>query len=230
MRLSVTTLKQVAVVAMVADHASMLFMEPSPLKIGVMTAGKTAAPIMFFLLAQGYRHTGDLGKYMKRLLVAAFISQIPYSLFTIKGANMPLCANVMFTLSLSLTALYVQDKEKNRVIRWSVIFFIIIVSYFADWGVFGPLITLSFRVSRSRSGQIAAYLITSVVKAAVMYVYIGRVPELYAYMISPIAVSLLLAFYSDKKGSCRYRWAFYAIYPLQFICIYGLWRITRGGL
>ena len=226
--LSATALKWIAVVSMIVDHTIELCCHGTPLFTALGMIGKVAAPIMFFLVAEGYRHTKDIGKYMIRLFVAGVISQFPFSMYVNRGVFLPFCANIMFTLLLSLVCLHIYRKEEICSVKCSVIFLLMLLSYFCDWGIFGIAFALSFGIFEDRTKQLLAYLAVNTIKVATIYLLYGSGEELLAYTISPIVVTLLLSIYNEKKGGCRHKWLFYAIYPLQFLTIYGAWHLTGG--
>ena len=74
-------LKLIAVVAMVFDHCMVIFVSHElALYPFLRIPGKLTAPIMCFLIAEGYYHTANLGKYMGRLFIMALVSHIPFNL------------------------------------------------------------------------------------------------------------------------------------------------------
>lgn len=79
--LSANTLKLIAVLAMAADHCTTLFLPPhGPLSFTLHAAGQLAAPIMCFFIAEGFQHTSNFRRYLGRLLLAALLSHVPYTL------------------------------------------------------------------------------------------------------------------------------------------------------
>ena len=79
--LNANTLKLIAVLAMVLDHAATVFLaDTAPAALFFHAVGQIAAPIMCFFVAEGYAHTSNLKKYLLRLFIAAVISHVPYAL------------------------------------------------------------------------------------------------------------------------------------------------------
>ena len=80
-RVNANTLKLIAVIAMVLDHAATVFLaDTAPAALFFHAVGQIAAPIMCFFIAEGYAHTSNLKKYLLRLFIAAVISHVPYAL------------------------------------------------------------------------------------------------------------------------------------------------------
>ena len=79
--LNANTLKLIAVLAMVLDHAATVFLaDTAPAALFFHAVGQIAAPIMCFFVAEGYTYTSNLKKYLLRLFIAAVISHVPYAL------------------------------------------------------------------------------------------------------------------------------------------------------
>ena len=75
-------LKYLAITAMVVDHTAWGFVEfMSPLGQIMHLFGRLTLPIMCFFVAEGYRHTSNLKKYILRMAVFALITIIPFYLF-----------------------------------------------------------------------------------------------------------------------------------------------------
>ena len=78
------SLKIIALITMFLDHISYpIFGGFSYLNL----IGRIAFPIFAFQISEGFIHTKNVKKYMLRLLLFAFISQIPFQLFHFKFVN-----------------------------------------------------------------------------------------------------------------------------------------------
>lgn len=102
-------LKLIAAISMLIDHTGdVLF----PGQLWLRYIGRLAFPIYCFLLVEGFFHTGDLGKYMGRLLLFGVISEVPFDLafyeviFTFRHQN------VFWTLFLGLAAVALMNKAR----------------------------------------------------------------------------------------------------------------------
>ena len=71
-------LKYLVIVLMFLDHFSYFFPPTNPLAFPIAFFSRLTAPVMAFFIAEGYYYTRDVKKYMKRLLIFAVISYIPY--------------------------------------------------------------------------------------------------------------------------------------------------------
>ena len=107
---------------MALDHFAMVFFYrrveliplcPRPLFYFYYTCrsiGRIALPIFIFLMSEGFKYTRNKEKYLLRLLIFAFISEIPYNLADAKRFFFPLEQNILFTLFISLLNLYIIEK------------------------------------------------------------------------------------------------------------------------
>ena len=106
-----TALKALAMVLMFLDHACWTIAFEHQ---WMTCAGRLAFPLFAFLIAEGYRHTGDFKRYFKRMFLFALISEIPFNLMTGGGLTNPFHQNVMFTFCLALLLLRMVDKAWER--------------------------------------------------------------------------------------------------------------------
>ena len=101
--LSANALKILACAAMFADHAVKGW------NVGGMTRtllsnvlGRIAFPIYCFFLVEGFFHTKDRRKYLLRLVVFAFISEVPFDLVSARTMVNWNHQNTLWSLSLGL--------------------------------------------------------------------------------------------------------------------------------
>jgi len=81
--MSTFILKLIAIIAMLIDHIGATLVNSSvnpELYYVCRSIGRIAFPIFVFLIVEGFHHTHDIMKYMKRLAVFALISEIPYDI------------------------------------------------------------------------------------------------------------------------------------------------------
>ena len=100
-------LKLLAVLAMAFDHCMVLFADHSLALYALLRMpGRVTAPVMCFLIAQGYRHTSNLKRYIGRLGLMAMVSHIPFCLcFGYDPLAFGTATDVMWALMLGLIAL-----------------------------------------------------------------------------------------------------------------------------
>lgn len=110
-------LKTIALIAMVIDHIGFYFSPvlPNPIYTIFRYIGRIAMPIFVYLLVQGFFHTKNFNKYIIRLGIFAFITQILITVLMIINIKLLLdytaakqiytTGNILFTFVLSLITL-----------------------------------------------------------------------------------------------------------------------------
>ena len=79
--LNANTLKLIAVIAMVVQHATIVFYPTeNALHWTLYAVGRITAPVMCFMIVEGYYHTSNIKKYLMRLFIATLISHVPHAL------------------------------------------------------------------------------------------------------------------------------------------------------
>lgn len=81
--MSTFALKIIAIVTMLIDHIGATLISPSlhpQAYLICRSIGRLAFPIFVFLIVEGFHHTHDIKKYLKRLGIFALISEIPFDL------------------------------------------------------------------------------------------------------------------------------------------------------
>lgn len=106
-----TWLKGLAMFLMFLDHACWSIASDHQ---WMTCAGRLAFPIFAFMVAEGYRHTSDFNRYLKRMFLFALISEIPFDLMIGGALINPFHQNVMFTFCLALLLLRLADRAWQR--------------------------------------------------------------------------------------------------------------------
>lgn len=118
-------LKLIALLAMFIDHIAhvgILRMVLTQFNVNIddynkyytifRTIGRIAFPIFAYQVALGYSKTSNLKKYIKRLLVFAIISSLPYMIFNYDFLIQPLHFNIIFTLLSGIIVIILYEQGK----------------------------------------------------------------------------------------------------------------------
>ena len=210
-------LKIIAVISMVIDHLVYVVFN----KFSFMNyIGRLAFPIFAFSITEGYIHTKNLKRYFSRLLIFAFVSQIPYMLF-ISNLTTRFTLNILFTLSLGLLAITIYDKSKNKFLG---LLFVGICGIFAqllhfDYSWFGIAIIFIFYIFKDKKIYMnLSFCIATFINYFYSYITSNRTE--YLFIILFCILSLIpINLYNEKKGK-NIKYFFYIFYPLHLIILY----------
>lgn len=202
----------IAIVTMVVDHIGLFFF---PQIIWFRVVGRLSFILFAWLIANGARYTKNIDRYIKRLLIFALISQIPYSLaFYVLGAEQAL--NIFFTLALGLIAIkFIKQTDNYKVWAAAIIVTSLIAELInSDYGALGVLSISLFYVFYNNIGQTA-------VSQTILYLLFSLLnPQNNISIIQPAAL-ISLAFikeYNGKSGP-RFKYLFYAFYPAHLVVL-----------
>ena len=228
------TLKCIAMALMLCDHA---WATIAPSNWTWLTCvGRLAFPIFAFQVAEGFRHTHDRKKYLKRMFIFALISELPFNLMAEGGLLFPFHQNVMFTFCIAIAAMMAIEwgKTRGKVWYWVILAAAFAVSYllgfvtFVDYYGCGVATVLIFYLLHGkRFGWIGEILglwyINWEILGGLVYelTLFGRpfaLPEQGLAVLALIPIFL----YNGKQGphSKKIQYACYAFYPAHMLALY----------
>ena len=231
-RLSATQLKTLAIIAMTVDHTAIIFADKHSLLYYFMRMfGRLTAPIMVFLLTEGYRHTRNRKKYLARLFMFAGISQPIYYLFVYgrmpeNAAEFLLHWNVMFSLALGLLVMVLFDSEKIQTAPSMILLGILIsLAHFCDWSYLIPAWTIIFfcYYKRDNKKMIVLFALASVTLQTLVYLREFDSFALFSFQYGTLFSLIPISMYNGQRGNVRHkklnRWFFYIFYPAHMIVL-----------
>ena len=226
-------LKIFAMTVMLLDH---LWATIIPGNQWMTLLGRLAFPIFAFLIVEGFMHTSDFKKYVKRLLIFGMISEIPFNLITTGSFIFPFHQNVMFTLLLGLLCISEIDKiKKNKELKIRtksflkiILFLLISVIGFVDYGITGVLTIIIFYIFKDFKlawlGQLISLILLYVVFFKGQSVVINIFDFEYFLPLQSIGILSLIPIwlYNGKRGKKNklLQYGFYLYYPVHMIIIY----------
>ena len=155
--LSSYTLKNLAIFAMFFDHIFAVFVPQDSLEgVALRIAGRIAAPIMCYMIAEGYHYTSNLKKYIVRLALFAAVSHFPYVWYF--GLPWWQATSVIWGLALGLVALAAAKREDwSHPLKVFIVLICCLLAVPADWNYVAVLWILFFGLFR---GQIEKQLLS----------------------------------------------------------------------
>ncbi len=178
------------------------------------TIGRLSFPIFAFLIVEGVTHTGNIRKYLCRLVLFAALSEIPFDL-AIKGVwYYPEYQNVMITLALGAMSIAAMQKwhKLPLFLRFLVAAVFCAAAYYlkSDYGAAGVLMISAMYMVREDK---KAVLIAGAVIAAA---------ESIEYACVSAFSFLFIYFYNGKRGELPMKYFFYAAYPLHLLLFWAM--------
>ena len=228
--LSNSMLKVFAVITMLIDHTAvvfrsrfndvfLLFSSFSMTYYELMRfIGRWSFPVYAFLITEGFLHTRNRRMYGLRLLLFAFLSEIPWNLEH-TGILYYEKQNVFFTLFLGYVGLCMIEKLEKREDELKheiLLLFLLLISFVlnADYGYIGFAFILVMYLLR---------------KSLICQAIIGSCLSSSHWKIVPSFA--LISLYNGKRGFIRNRFLqllFYSIYPLHMLLFYFI-KHSLGG-
>lgn len=213
-------LKILACVLMLLDHIGASVYS----NIWLRVIGRLAFPVFCFLLAEGAAYTRNPRRYALRLLIAMFLSELPFDLLFYGGLSFA-HQNVMATLLLAFLAIQAEKRCKPA---WKIpvllVFVVLAELLRTDYGGIGVCTVLLFYMTRQRPHrwvlQIAGLLLLNALLPGSTLFFVP-IQLLATLAMVPICL------YSGRKSthSRMIQWGFYLFYPLHLLL---LWLIFAG--
>ncbi len=236
--LDATELKILALFFMLLDH---MWATIIPGNVWLTNIGRMAFPIFGFQIVEGFFHTSNLKQYMKRLLIFALISEIPFNFMMGSSWLYPFHQNVMFTLLLGLIAIASLDKaRKNPSIKTIVLAVLALILTtglaqfgFTDYGAMGVFTIIAFYVFRGFKGawlgQLISLVLLNITFFAGMTVGLTIFGHTFDFPTQGYAIFSLIFIwlYNGKKGT-RNKWiqlGSYWFYPVHMLVLYWLFQL-----
>lgn len=198
--------------------------------------GRLAAPIFWFMIAEGYTHTRDLKKYMGRLLCFALVSHfaynfafgIPFVPFRTSVFNQ---TSVVWALFWAVAVLAIGDDVFFTWRQWQkvlAVMAICVLTFCADWSCIAVLAIMQIYYHRGDlKRQTAGMMACVAMYAAVYFLFIDKVYGL--LQLGVILVYPVMKRYNGQKGTWKgMKWFFYLYYPAHLV-LCGLIRIWLHG-
>lgn len=231
--LSSFSLRLIAMAAMLIDHIRYSLF---PSTMWLSCIGRISFPIFAFLLVEGFFHTKNLKKYFFRLLLFAFLSEIPFDLFIFGRIFSPMAQNVLFTLALSLAVIagmeWSEKQSSSLTALFLKLFFAlsgVMLGFFlrVDYLGFGVVTVLIFyTLRRSRFFYLTSFFALFILNVICMSGWqisfsLGTISFLLPIQLFALFSLPFIWRYSREQGlsSKSIKYAFYVFYPLHLLIL-----------
>lgn len=228
--LSGNALKVIAILAMTTDHLAWVGIETyeqaeTPMQYFLHIIGRLTAPMMIFFVAEGYHHTHDFRRYLRRMMILAIVSHFAFCYFNMSGFN-PLentifnATSIAWPLMWGLIFLKTWDTE-----RWPLWLKVLItlvgcaLTFTSDWSCAAPLAILMIGRSRNDFYKQMMWMMLIISLYAVGFFIFNNQVYGMLHMACWLAVPLL-GLYNGQRG--QWKWLskfFYFYYPFHMAMI-----------
>ena len=215
----------IAMIFMLCDHmwATILDYE------WLTCIGRIAFPIFAFLITEGYIHTSNINKYIKRMVIFAIITEIPFNLMVSASPIYPFHQNVLWTFVISLLTLkYLNfDNTKNIFKSILIIILAIIIATITMCDYFGTGVMMVVGFYIFRKSKLLQLLMMIYVNMILLQGYSYPIDIAgYTYYFPQQGFALLslifIWLYNGKQGyhAKWFKIFCYAFYPLHMLILY----------
>lgn len=215
----------IAMIFMLCDHmwATILDYE------WLTCIGRIAFPIFAFLITEGYIHTSNINKYIKRMVIFAIITEIPFNLMVSASPIYPFHQNVLWTFVISLLTLkYLNfDNTKNIFKSILIIILAIIIATITMCDYFGAGVMMVVGFYIFRKSKLLQLLMMIYVNMILIQGYsypIDIAGYTYYFPQQGFAIlSLIFIWLYNGKQGYHAKWFkifCYAFYPLHMLILY----------
>ncbi len=214
-KLDAFSLKIIALAAMAINHVGSSLLDDN---LVCDIIGRIAFPIFSFIIVESFFHTKNRRKFIQRLAIFAFISEIPFDLGIYHMLIYVLHQNVMFTLLLGVIMMTVAEKAKHPAVKCVIAAAFCALAWLikCDYGYFGIIIIFIFYIFKDNI--ITAFGTYSLANIAIRW----GTTQVYS-----IAAFAFIGLYNGKTGIKRLKYMFYVFYPAHLLVIYILYRVFK---
>lgn len=215
------------------DHTVAVFLLHNTIEGLVLRfPGRIAAPIMCYMIAEGYHHTSNRKKYIIRLLIFAVISHLPYNLCF--GFSFFQATSVIWSLAMGLVALTAMKSDKLHIlVKLIILGGCCVLSVTANWNYIAVLWIVAFGLFYGNFKlQMMSFTTIGIIFHLIpTYFNLGSIHEGYPhwYQFGIFLAIPLLAMYRGERGkkSKFMTWFFYVFYPAHLILLYLINHFTQ---
>ncbi len=199
--------------------------------------GRISFPIFAFMIVEGYFRTGNLKKYIGRLLLFAVLSEIPFNLVAGSSLIYPIHQNVLWSFLISIGLIHWNEKAKATRKLWKRVLVgcaSVLLGYIAglltmvDYYHAGVLTVLTFYFFRQRTwwscvGQLFCLWYINLEMLGGFSYELHLFGNTYFFTRQGLALLALIPIwlYRGKQGYHNkwLQYAYYAFYPLHLLVL-----------
>lgn len=208
--MTIFTLKIIALISMIIDHFAFLNLF-SNFYLLFRCIGRIAFPLYIFIITESLFYTSNRKRFLKNLLIFAFISQLPFALYFNSGI---LHLNVMFTLFIGSVLVCLFDKYikslKQKDLYILSLLMVIALFIDSDYGFIGSYSILFIYIAKRYAKNKKLASVLSIIMLSMCLYGINSI-----YFIFACIAAILIYFYNGQLGQYKLKKFFYWAYPVH---------------
>lgn len=222
-------IKLLAITAMTIDHIALVFVPSGSILYYVMRLiGRMTAPLMAFMLTEGYRYTRSRSRYLLRLFIFALISQPFYFRLAFGRTSesiLEYCThwNVMMSLAIGLLIMMVFDSSIHSCMSIVLLGCLISLAHFCDWSYLIPAWTIIFfcYYECDKKKMVVFFSLASVTLQTLVYCRQFGDFASFSFQFGTLLALIPIGMYNRQRGNVRHknlnRWFFYVYYSAHMV-------------
>lgn len=193
-----------AIITMLIDHIGYVWFPDAPIW---RIIGRMSFPIYAYYVAVSMSRTSNRKAYVRRLLILALMSQVPFSALFHTWT-----VNVIGTFFISVAAIYLMERSPQSPLRflWIVGAALLMETISFDYGAYGLLLVLIYRYTASHMIWIA--------HAGLNILYI--VAFQWLIQVFSMFPSFVFTYASGSASRSTPRWLWRAFYPAHLLALF----------
>lgn len=207
----------IAMLTMLIDHIGILFF---PGNVAWRIIGRIAFPIYAYFIVQGFYRTRDAGRYLRRLVVLAVLSQVPFML----GLS-TLKINVIGTLAVCLAVLIANDRYPRWTIGFAALGALALEAIPFDYGYYALALILIYRYLERQYWVVAHFALNALAFALDSGWWVQAF-SIFSTLFLAYRDSLFAAF---RLGLAPPRWVWRSFYPAHLAALAAVVAIIKGN-
>lgn len=210
-------MKIIAAIFMLIDHIGLVFF---PEQLLWRMLGRIAMPLFAYGVAAGFEYTSSFKNYVKRMLLFAAVSELPFLWMFQMAFGRGFALNIGFTFSIALGCLWLlknaEDKTAFIKINHYVMMMLLLVLselLHCDYGIYGIGVVYVFYQYYFKRQQPSSAYVAFGLWTVIYSVLSGNLVQ-----ISALAAIIVIKLLKDYRLE-RLRYFFYIFYPLHMLIL-----------
>jgi hypothetical protein len=209
--------------------------------------GSISIPLFLFIMNESLEHTGNITRYMIRVLVLALVSALPYYIvYTDFGSDriqLGAFLSSPFTIFYCIGAINLYKKISQPNIKLIALVFFVLTSWFigVEWAPYAIILAFIIHSCNERPNYrdyniIMFFVVIALVSAVFCFAGSGPSDELIKNIsLSGVIAGIpLIRMYNGEQGvndknKKLMKWSFYVAYPAFLVCIMLIKMILAKG-